>query len=121
MKKFLAYREKDYFEQREGHYFLLHTLSPVMRVAKMHFWKGQYWLKTSMADFKATTVECVSLTDLAGTLVHYKDHPKVRGKLGGYGVSKTPFVYVYWYALPMKEPYPYSLPHVFDLVVENVN
>lgn len=119
MNQFLDWREKDYFEQREDHYFLVNTVAPVMKVCRATFWKGQYWLKTPMAEFKATTVKCVSLTDLAGTHVYFKDHPKVKGRLGGYGVSETPFVYVYWYELPMKEPYPYALPHVLDLVVEN--
>jgi hypothetical protein len=52
---------------------------------------------------KATTVLCVSLDDLQGLRVQYKGYPLIKGVVGGYGVLHTPFVYVYWSYLPMRD------------------
>lgn len=122
MKKFLDFvdwRDKAYFEKREDHYFLVNILAHILYVSKPHIERGQYWFKTPVAHFKAHTVKCVSLTELQGLKVHFKDHPTVKGTVGGWGVSETRFPYVYWNQLPMKEPYPYALPHIEDLVLEN--
>ena len=116
---FVDWHERSFFEAREDHYFLVNILAHILYVSKPTIEQGQYWFKTPVAHFKATTVKCCSLTELEGLKVHLKDHPLVKGRIGGWGVSETKFPYVFWYQMPIKEPNAYALPHIETLVIEN--
>ena len=96
------WQENSYFKEREGHYFLVSTFSPMLQVCKLYYEKG-YWFDATYGQIKATSARCVSLNDLNGVKVYYRGYPRVQGVLGGYGVLKTPFVYVFWGQVPMKD------------------
>ena len=102
MNKLTTWREHDYFKEREDHYFLVSTLSPMLKVCKIFYDRG-YWFDAGYGHIKATTARCVSLTDLKGINVYYKNYPKVKGIIGGYGIVKTPFIYVFWGQVPMRD------------------
>jgi hypothetical protein len=104
LSELLDWREHSYFEERPDHYFLVSVVYPsVLRVCKLTLFKCTYWFEYSGIHMKAKTVRCVSLSDIAGTPVYYEGHPEVKGTIREWGVKDTPFVYVYWGRIPMKD------------------
>lgn len=101
MRSLLDWREHEYFEQRKDHYFLVDII--MLRVCKLTFYKGNYWFEYPGIHLKATTTPCVSLKDLHGTKVRYKNEPLVRGTIMGYGIKNSPYVHVYWSQVPLKD------------------
>jgi len=118
------WREKSYFEKREDHYFLVMFMT--LKVCKLSSRKNAwgdttYWFEYPGMHVKALTARCLSLTDLYGTKVSYVGEPLVKGTLGGWGVSNTPYLYVYWGHVPMRDHagkplgYHCALPNLYDL------
>ena len=117
--KLTDWRDDQYFNQRLDHYFLYDN-GFGLKVAKVKpptDKEAYYWFVSPAFHLKATTTRCVSLLDVAGTLVTHKDSDQVRGKLGEFGVVDTPYVYVYWthYAKDMKVGMPVALPSYREL------
>lgn len=121
MNSLTTWREIEYFEQRLDHYFLVSTLSPMLKVCKVHYDRG-YWFDVGYGHIKAHTTPCVSLNDLNGLPVYYKDHPKIKGVIGGYGIIRTPFIYVFWGQIPMRndkgdvQGIPCALPDNYNII-----
>jgi hypothetical protein len=101
MRSLLKWHDNKYFEQRKDDQFLVEIVQ--LRVCVLTLYRGNYWFEYPGMHVKATTTPCVSLNDLQGTKVHYKDYPIIKGILGGYGVINTPYVYVFWGQVPMKD------------------
>jgi len=66
-------------------------------------YKSSYWFEYPGMHMKATTALCASLNDLHGMRVQYKGYPLIQGKVGGYGVLHTPYVYVFWDRIPLRD------------------
>lgn len=134
MNTLLTWHDKDYFKDREDHQFLVLCVDPcVFQVSKLEVHNGAHWFKGG-TSLKATSVRCASLNELRGVRVQYRNESLVRGVLGGYGVTSTPFVYVFWDRVPMKKTvfnfahstpnkgeaqgFPCALPDAYQLVLE---
>lgn len=102
MKTLLDWREHSYFEERKDHYFLVKVFYS-LKVCKLTKYKSSYWFEYPGMHVKSNTVLCVSLTDLHGLPVYYEGHPELKGTLGGWGVRDTPYAYVFWGRVPMKD------------------
>jgi hypothetical protein len=124
MNKLTTWREHDYFKEREDHYFLFETINPILKVAKLIKFKGSYYFDYTGMQIKAITTPCVSLNDINGLPVHYKGHPKIRGIVGGYGVVQTPFIYIFWGRVAMRDDdgnqqgFPCALPDNYNIISE---
>lgn len=108
--KLLDYRDNHYFEQRLDHYFLYDN-GFGLKVGKLKK-ENYYWFLSAAFLLKAITTRCVSLKDVAGTLVIHRECDQVKGKLMDFGILDTPYVHVYWthYAKDMKVGMPVALP-----------
>jgi len=135
MLSLLKWHDKEYFKDREDHQFLVLMVNPcVYVVSKLEYSNGAYWLSTGGMSLKATTVHCASLREFDGVRVQYRNESLVRGVMGGYGVTNTPFVYVFWDRVPMKktvfnfcnstpnkgetQAFPCALPDAYQLILE---
>lgn len=116
MQSLLAYQSHEYFKERENDYFLFETIRPIMKVAKLIKHKGSYYFDYTGMQIKAITTPSVSLNEIKGTSVHYKDYPMIKGIVGGYGITNSPYIYIFWTHLPTKDNdgnqlgCPYALP-----------
>jgi len=135
LNSLLKEHTKYYFSTREDHQFLVLRVDPsVYVVSKLEHYKGSYWFNSNGISVKADTVRCASLNDLESVRVQYRNEPLVRGIIGGYGVTNTPFVYVFWDRVPMKkgtfnfssytpnngsqQGFPCALPDAYQLILE---
>ncbi len=98
MNKYLQYRNKQYFDERQDDQFLFYTFMPIMKIAKLEYYLGNWWLTYPGMHIKATTVPCVSLKDLNGVKVIHKEDKRITGKVagGGWGLINTSYLYVFW-------------------------
>jgi hypothetical protein len=122
MISIFKYQTHEYFKEREDHYFLFETISPIMKVAKLIKYKGSYYFDYTGMQIKAITTPSISLKDLSGTPVHYRDYPIIKGIAGEFGVANTPYIYIFWTHIPMKDDNgnplgcPCALPDNYDII-----
>jgi hypothetical protein len=115
IQSLLHYRDKEYFDKRSDDNFLF-LGSGLIRISKLNQHKNMWWLMA----LKATTIKCISMHEIVGLKVHYKDRPDITGVLGGketsWGILHTSFIYVFWDRIKStKQPSTYALTHVHDL------
>lgn len=134
LETILTCQDHEYFKEREDHQFLIKIIQ--LRICKLTLRKGTYWFEYPGMHIKATTTPAASLRDLRGTKVMYweyertgdytfreKNYPLIQGTLGGWGITDTPWIYVFWGRIPMRDEegkplgHPYSLPDNFHLKV----
>ncbi|NJO64024.1 MAG: hypothetical protein HC836_39360 [Richelia sp. RM2_1_2] len=113
MIRLLSYQSHEYFAQREHDQFLWETIGGITKIAKIFKHNGNYYYDYDGIQCKCITTPSISLKELAALRIMLSDEQyPIRGKIGGegYGLSKSPFIYVFWdQGIPTKLPMPTAL------------
>lgn len=102
----LEERNNEYFDRYQDRLFVFYTVDPIMKIAKIEKYNGNWWLTYPGIHIKATTVKCVVLDALAGRRVQYYGYisekqwnlyPEIQGSIvGGYALKNSANIGVFW-------------------------
>lgn len=87
----MTYHNTPYFEQNKDQQFIVELFAGRLQIARLIFDSGAWWFNTSIGKIKATTTQCMPLNELGEIRLG-----ESKGKGTEYGISKTPFVGIYW-------------------------
>jgi len=95
---------------KKNEYYIISLIVPILRISVIDN-EGYF-------DFEKGRVKnCLNCVLNRQKVIH-KDNNRITGLMGNYGISGTPYVYVFWDRIPPKMGIPSAFENINNLILE---